>query len=60
MTAVSWPTGSGAPKNAGVATTIEQTPGAVGYVAIGQAVGSKLRYAKVENRARGRYPFRAR
>ena len=51
-TSVSWPTGSGAPKNAGMAALIESTPGAVGYVAIGQAVGSKLHYANIENRAK--------
>ena len=51
-TAVSWPTGSGAPKNAGMVAAIESTPGAVGYVAIGQAVGSKLEYASVENQAK--------
>jgi phosphate transport system substrate-binding protein len=49
-TSVSWPTGAGAKGNAGVAASIRSTPGAVGYIAIGQAVGSKLQYAKVENR----------
>lgn len=49
-TEVSWPTGTGADKNSGVAAAIESTPGAVGYVAIGQAVDSKLHYAKIENR----------
>jgi phosphate ABC transporter phosphate-binding protein len=50
-TEVSWPTGFGASKNSGVAAAIEQTPGGVGYVAIGQAVGSKLHFANVENAA---------
>src|SRR5262245_44160767 len=38
-TTVSWPTGTGAAKNSGVAAAIQSTPGAVGYVAIGEAVG---------------------
>lgn len=50
-TAVSWPTGAGAAKNAGVAAAVQSTPGAIGYVAIAQAVGSKLRYADVQNHA---------
>jgi phosphate transport system substrate-binding protein len=50
-TSVSWPTGSGATKNSGVAATIESTNGSIGYVAIGEAVGDKLQYASVENRA---------
>jgi phosphate ABC transporter phosphate-binding protein len=49
-TGVSWPTGTGARGNAGVAATVETTPGAVGYAAIGQAVDSRLHYAEVENR----------
>lgn len=50
-TTVNWPIGTGSKGNAGVAGSIEQTPGAIGYVAIGQAVGSKLHYANVENSA---------
>jgi phosphate transport system substrate-binding protein len=50
-TAVSWPTGTGAAKNSGVAAVIVRTPGAIGYVAIGEAVGDKLHYASVQNRA---------
>jgi phosphate transport system substrate-binding protein len=50
-TSVSWPTGTGATKNSGVAATIVKTPGAIGYVAIGEAVGDKLHYASVQNRA---------
>ena len=48
-TAVSWPTGTGGKGNAGVAALVQSTPGAVGYVAIAQAVGSKLHYAVVRN-----------
>ena len=50
-TSVSWPTGSGAPKNSGVTAAVQSTPGAVGYVAIGNAVGAKLTYADVQNQA---------
>ena len=48
-TSVSWPTGTGGKGNAGVAAAIEGTPGTIGYVAIGQAVGSQLQYADVQN-----------
>ncbi|MGH3053989.1 MAG: phosphate ABC transporter substrate-binding protein PstS, partial [Gaiellaceae bacterium] len=48
---VSWPTGSGAPKNSGVAGAVQSSPGSIGYVAIGQAVMSKLHTAAVRNRA---------
>jgi phosphate transport system substrate-binding protein len=50
-TSVSWPTGSGGKGNAGVAAVVQSTPGAVGYVAIAQAVASKLNYADLQNRA---------
>ena len=56
-TSVSWPTGSGEAKNSGVASAVQTTPGAVGYVAIGSAVGAKLTYAHVQNRRR-RVPVR--
>ncbi|HVS84851.1 MAG TPA: phosphate ABC transporter substrate-binding protein PstS [Gaiellaceae bacterium] len=54
-TAVQWPTGTGGKGNAGIAAVIEETPGAIGYVAIAQAKGSKLATALIRNRA-GRYP----
>jgi phosphate transport system substrate-binding protein len=54
-TAVQWPTGTGGRGNAGVAGLISQTPGAIGYVAIAQAIGSRLGYALVRNRA-GNFP----
>ena len=54
-TQVSWPTGTGAKGNSGVAAAVEQTPGAIAYVAIGQATGSNLAYALVQNRA-GQFP----
>jgi phosphate transport system substrate-binding protein len=48
-TSVNWPTGAGGPKNSGVAALVQTTPGSVGYVAIAQAVASKLHYADVQN-----------
>ncbi|MDE3097633.1 MAG: phosphate ABC transporter substrate-binding protein PstS [Chloroflexota bacterium] len=57
-TQVSWPVGTGAKGNAGVAATVEQTPGAIAYVAIAQAEGSHLNVALIRNRA-GRYPVPA-
>jgi phosphate transport system substrate-binding protein len=50
-TAVSWPTGVGAAKNSGVAAAVQSTPGAIAYVAIGEATADKLHYATVENRS---------
>ena len=50
-TSVAWPTGIGGKGNAGVAAAITSTPGAIGYVAIGQAVGSHLHFANVQNKA---------
>ena len=50
-TAVSWPTGAGAPKNSGIAAAVQATPGSVGYVAGAQAVSSKLAYADIRNAA---------
>ncbi len=50
-TAVNWPTGAGAAKNSGVVAAVQSNPGAIGYVAIGNAVGAKLTYADIQNRA---------
>jgi phosphate transport system substrate-binding protein len=49
-----WPTGTGAPKNAGVAAAIKQTPGAVGYVEQAYALQNGFTYAAVKNSA-GQY-----
>jgi phosphate transport system substrate-binding protein len=46
-----WPTGTGAPKNAGVAAAIKQTPGAVGYVEQAYALQNGFTYASVKNKA---------
>lgn len=50
-TSVSWPTGEGAAKNSGIAAAVQTTPGAVAYVAIASAVGAKLEFASIQNKA---------
>jgi phosphate transport system substrate-binding protein len=52
---VTWPAGTGARGNAGVAAVVSTTLGAIGYLAIAQVRHSGLRYAVLRNRA-GRYP----
>jgi phosphate transport system substrate-binding protein len=49
-----WPTGIGAPQNAGVAGKILQTSGAVGYVELAYTVQNSMTVAKVQNPA-GKY-----
>jgi phosphate transport system substrate-binding protein len=46
---VKWPTGTGAAKNSGVAATISQTDGAIGYVEQAYALQNGFTYAAVEN-----------
>lgn len=48
---VNWPTGLGARGNEGVTATVQQTPGAVGYVELGYALLNGLPAASVRNRA---------
>ncbi|MCX8058480.1 MAG: phosphate ABC transporter substrate-binding protein PstS [Spirochaetes bacterium] len=48
---VNWPTGVGGPQNAGVASIIKQTEGAIGYVEIAYAINSNLPFAIVKNKA---------
>jgi len=53
-TNVNWPSSDkfiAAPKNDGVAATIKQTPGAIGYVEYGFAKNGKLDMAWLENKA---------
>jgi len=50
-TTVRWPTGIGAPGNAGVASTVKQTEGAIGYVELIYALANKLPYGPVKNAA---------
>jgi phosphate transport system substrate-binding protein len=44
-----WPTGTGAPKNAGVAAVIKQTQGAIGYVEQAYALQNNFTYAAIKN-----------
>ncbi|HWX96327.1 MAG TPA: phosphate ABC transporter substrate-binding protein PstS [Solirubrobacteraceae bacterium] len=48
---VPWPTGTGAKGNAGVAGSVAQTVGAVGYVEQAYALQHKFTYAAVKNKA---------
>jgi len=48
---LNWPVGIGAKGNPGVAGTIKETPGAVGYVGSEFAFAQKIQFAEVENSA---------
>jgi phosphate transport system substrate-binding protein len=48
---VQWPTGTGAKGNAGVAGSVQQTAGAVGYVEQAYALQHKFTYAAIKNAA---------
>ncbi|WP_258360121.1 phosphate ABC transporter substrate-binding protein PstS [Moorella sulfitireducens (nom. illeg.)] len=50
-TAVEWPVGIGAKGNEGVAGTVKQTPGGIGYVELAYAVQNQLPYAFIKNLA---------
>jgi phosphate transport system substrate-binding protein len=45
-----WPVGDGAQGNAGVATRITQTPGAIGYVELAYVLQTKMKQAALKNR----------
>src|SRR3989454_459283 len=47
---ITWPTGDGAQANAGVATRITQTPGAIGYVELAYVLQTKMKQAALKNR----------
>jgi len=49
-TSVSWPAGTGAKGNAGVASTTFRTEGAIGYVEYAYAVENKLAFTKMTNK----------
>jgi phosphate transport system substrate-binding protein len=49
-TSVNWPVGVGGQQNAGVAGTVSQTPGAIGYVELIYALQNKISYGSVQNR----------
>jgi phosphate transport system substrate-binding protein len=46
---VSWPAGEGAKGNEAVATTIKQTPGAIGYVELAYVLQTRMTQAKLKN-----------
>jgi phosphate transport system substrate-binding protein len=48
---VNWPVGLGGRGNEGVAATVTQTPGAIGYVELGYATINKMAYGQVRNSA---------
>jgi phosphate transport system substrate-binding protein len=48
---VNWPTGVGGRGNEGVASTVKQTPGAIGYVELIYALQNKIAYGSVLNAA---------
>jgi phosphate transport system substrate-binding protein len=50
-TAVEWPVGIGAKGNEGVASTVAQTAGSIGYVEFAYAEQNKLAYANLKNQA---------
>jgi phosphate transport system substrate-binding protein len=50
-TSVKWPVGLGGKGNEGVAGTVKQSDGAIGYVELAYAVKNDLPYASLENKA---------
>ena len=55
-TTVSFGNGVGAKGNAGVATTVENTSGAIGYISASYLIAQKITTAKIQN-ARGNYEY---
>ena len=49
--AVNWPAGLGGKGNEGVAGTVKQTPGAIGYIELAYAIQNNMPYAKLQNKA---------
>ena len=50
-TSVNWPVGLGGRGNEGVAATVRQTPGAIGYVELGYAEQTKMPVGQVRNKS---------
>lgn len=48
---ISWPKGLGGKGNEGVAGTVKQTPGSIGYIELTYAVQNKMEYGAVKNSA---------
>ena len=49
--AVNWPNGTGSRGSAGVAATVSQTPGGVGYVDVAYALKNHLKFFSMKNRS---------
>lgn len=49
---LNWPCGLGAKGNPGVAGLIKQVPGSIGYVELLYALGNKMPYALIQNKAK--------
>ncbi len=49
--AVNWPVGLGGKGNEGVAGTVKQTPGAIGYIELAYAIQNNMTFAKLQNKA---------
>jgi len=47
---VSWPAGLGGKGNEGVAGTIKQTPGAIGYIELAYSIQNNMQFAKIQNK----------
>jgi phosphate transport system substrate-binding protein len=48
---VNWPIGLGGKGNEGVAGSVKQTPGAIGYVELAYAMQNNMAFAKMQNKA---------
>src|SRR3989442_2257712 len=48
-TSVNWPVGLGGKGNEGVAATVNQTPGGIGYVELAYATSNKMSFGQVRN-----------
>ena len=49
--AVNWPSGTGSRGSAGVAATVSQTPGGIGYVDVAYALKNHLKFFSMKNRS---------
>ena len=48
---VNWPVGLGGKGNEGVAGSVKQTPGSIGYVELAYAIQNNMAFAKLQNKA---------
>src|SRR5207245_299410 len=48
-TSVNWPVGLGGKGNEGVAATVNQTPGGIGYIELAYATSNKMSFGQVRN-----------